>query len=157
MKAIARARDAGICRRVAALTLDLCIALAVLAFLALLLNRSGLAAALFGEPAVPWRTPAGVTVLLVVLAVAPVVAWRYLGGTPGSLLLGVSVRCAHDGACPGYRRAAARLLLALALAGLGLLWSFRGRPALHDRLTATRAVLEDDALCCLDDFGVRGA
>lgn len=157
MRAIAQATDAGICRRLAALILDLCIALAVLAFLALLLHRSGLAAALSGEPGAPWHTAAGWAVPVGAIAVAAVIGWRHLGGTPGAALLGISVRCARDGACPGYGRAAARLLLALATAGLGLLWSFNGRPALHDRLSGTRAVLEDEALCALDDFDGAGA
>lgn len=156
MRAIAQARDAGICRRLAALVLDLCIAAAVLAFVALVLHKSGLAGVPSGDPDAPsalWRAHrawlfAGGALELV----AAVLCWHVLGATPGGLLLGVSVRRAADGARAGYRRAAARLLLALALAGVGLLWSFKGRPALHDRLTGTRAVLEDELLCTLDEL-----
>lgn len=160
MKAIAQARDAGICRRLAALFLDLCIALAVLLFAALVLHQSGLSGALAGEPDAPsalWRSRLAWVSVGTVLALAAVIGWRVLGGTPGGLLLGVSICRMRDGARPGYGRAAARLLLALALAGVGLLWSFKGRPALHDRLTGTRAVLEDDVLCTLDDFEGHGA
>lgn len=155
MRAIAQARDAGICRRLAALVLDLCIAAAVLACAALVLHKSGLAAVLSGErdaPSALWRAYGAWMFAGGALALAAVVCWHVLGGTPGALLLGVSVRRAADGARVGYAVAAARLLLALALLGVGLLWSFKGRPALHDRLTGTRAVLEDEALCTLDDL-----
>ena len=67
-----------------------------------------------------------------------------MGGTPGSLLLGV-VLVSSGGQRPGLLRAAVRLATALALGGLGLLWSFGGRPALHDRVSGTRLVLEDEA------------
>ena len=155
MRAIAQACDAGICRRLAALVLDLCIAAAVLAFAALVLHKSGLAGVLSADPDAPsalWRAHRAWMFAGAALALAAVVCWHVLGATPGGLLLGVSVRRAADGARAGYGRAAARLLLALALAGVGLLWSFKGRPALHDRLTGTRAVLEDEVLCTLDDF-----
>jgi hypothetical protein len=155
VRAIAQARDAGICRRLAALVLDLCIAAAVLAFAALVLHKSGLAGALSGDldaPSALWRAHRAWLFAGGALALATVVCWHALGGTPGGLLLGVSVRRAADGARADYAVAAARLLLALVLAGIGLLWSFKGRPALYDRLTGTRAVLEDEVLYTLDDF-----
>lgn len=160
MRAIAQARDAGICRRVAALLLDLAIALAVLAFAALVLHRSGVVGALAGDSrgaTAAWPAFAAPLALCGMLALATVLSWRHLGGTPGTLLLGMTVRRTRDGAPPSYLRAAARGLVAVGLLGIGVLWSFNGRPALHDRLTGTRLVLEDDALCTLGDFGVRDA
>lgn len=160
MKAISQARDAGICRRLAALLLDLGIAFVAFAFAALVLHKSGLAGAFAGDSDVQfalWRTRLAWVAAGGLLVLAAVLGWRVLGGTPGGLLLGMSVCRVRDGAPPGYGRAAARLLLAVALAGLGLLWSFKGRPALHDRLTGTRAVLEDDVLCTLHDFEGREA
>jgi hypothetical protein len=119
------------------------------------LHKSGLAGAISDDPAAPsalWRAPATWIFVGGALVLAAVLCWHVLGATPGGLLVGVSVCSAADGARAGYRRAAARLLLAIALAGMGLLWSFKGRPALHDRLTGTRAVLEDEVLCTLDEL-----
>jgi uncharacterized RDD family membrane protein YckC len=148
------ARDAGACRRVAAMLLDVGIASAALAFCALLAQRSGVAAALAAGAGHPGWHHAGVAAAIVTsLSLAIVLAWRHQGGTPGALLMGVTVVRAGDGARPGVARALARLLVAVGFAGAGLLWAVGGRPALHDRLTGTRAVLEDEALRPLADYG----
>lgn len=155
---MAQARDAGICRRFAALVLDLCILLAVALFTALVLYKSGLAGKSGAHEALaPWPAPVTAMIVIGAFAAATVLAWRFIGGTPGSLLLGVVVCRAHDGARLGCLRGAARLLLAVGLAGIGTLWSFNGRLALHDRLSGTRAVLEDEALCTLADIEAREA
>jgi hypothetical protein len=140
------ARDVGLVRRLAALALDVVLLGLGLAAVAVLLWKSGVAGVLQPQGPVPGSSGVhGVWWFAVALAcVAVAAAWRVLGGTPGGLLLGAVVcRC---GERPGWPRSMLRLMLALGTGGIGLLWCLGGRPALHDRLSGTRLVLEDEAL-----------
>jgi len=144
-----RAVDAGLGRRLAALALDVALALVGFAALNLLLYKTGVlappqraAAALaqlwLGGPLPPAAAGA--------VALAVLGCWRWLAGTPGALLMGVNVVRARDGAAAGLGRLALRLAAALVLGGLGLLWALGGRAALHDRVSGTRLVIEDERL-----------
>lgn len=86
------------------------------------------------------------------LALLLMLAFRLsLGATPGYLVLGLQVLRERDGSQCGAGLVVARgLALAVALAPLGLgvlsaLWRRDGR-GLHDRITGTRVVCEDESL-----------
>jgi hypothetical protein len=149
------ARDAGLLRRLAALALDVVLLGLGLAAVAVLLWKSGGAGVLQTQGLAPGSSGVrgvwGPTVALTCVAVAA--AWRLLGGTPGALLLGAVV--CRRGERPGWPRSMLRLMLALATGGIGLLWCLGGRPALHDRLSGTRLLIEDEALA-RPQWGGRG-
>jgi len=143
----APARDAGLLRRVGALMMDTVLAACAFAAVNLVLWKSGVAAALAPHPDSAvldlWARPDAAAAAAGALALAVPLAWRALGGTPGALLLGVVLE-SRSGGRPGLLRACVRFVVSLALGGLGLLWSLGGRPALHDRASGTRLVVEDD-------------
>jgi len=142
-------RDAGLGARAAALLVDSAMLACAFAAANLVLWKSGLAGALGAQSVAGllalWGRAEVLAALAIVAALAVVAAWRALGGTPGALLLGVTLVSAEEGGRPGLPGTLARLLAALALGGVGLLWSAGGRPALHDRLSGVRLVIEDEA------------
>lgn len=147
---MARAVDAGLLRRLGALCLDLGLAVVGFGVLNLLLFKVGVLPVLAGdgEPMLAgvWTRPGvgqGAAVMVCVIVLA---CWRWLGATPGALLLGMVQVRARDGGRAGLARLIVRFAVAVGLAGLGLLWAARGRPALHDRLSGVRLVIEDEGL-----------
>jgi uncharacterized RDD family membrane protein YckC len=137
---------AGFWRRCGALLLDLTIVVIVIA------------AILLGWGAVTgyrqsWNapiTPESMTGLLLLLLCIRLWLDVNLQGTPGKLLLGCRIIDARTGGRIGYRQALLRLLgllLAALPAGLGLLrigWN-RNRQGLHDSLSGTLVMLEDES------------
>jgi len=89
------------------------------------------------------------------LALAALVVLRLrAGASPGQFLLGLRVVGIDDQQTPANWRLLARgpaWCLALLPAGLGVLWMLRDRRglALHDRLTGTRVVSEDESCMSL--------
>lgn len=157
---MARAVDAGFTRRVGALALDAAIALTAFAVINLALYKLGLIVAPAGDPSHPlagWLRPGVMAGVAAAVSVGLIASWRWLQGTPGALLMGANVVRAADGASAGSIRLVLRLAVALLLGGVGLLWSLGGRAALHDRLSGTRLVLEDDSLVALADLAAKGA
>lgn len=107
-----------------------------------------LAQALAGSAAlrtVPWFS-------LLLLA-----AYRFVfAATPGQLLAGVRVVASDTGPAPAWRVLARgpALLLSLLPLGLGALWMLRDaqRRTLHDRLTGTRVIEEDESRLSLESL-----
>ena len=58
---------------------------------------------------------------------------------------------ARDGRPAGLARLVMRVVVSIVTLGLGMLWARGGRPALHDRITGTRLVIEDERLVVLAD------
>ncbi len=157
---MAGAADAGLLRRLWALALDAALAATAFGLANLVLYKLGAGdGADLGQRVnallTLWQRPqAGVPAALA-LAAAAVCGWRFLGGTPGGLLAGITVRRSRDGAYPGVLRSVCRLAVAVATGGIGLLFAAGGRRALYDRITGTRAVIEDEALVELAGLGTR--
>jgi uncharacterized RDD family membrane protein YckC len=139
-------RYAGFWRRLAAWLLDMLLATAV--FICALLVWSGITA---HQSA--WDSPATLPLIAAVACGAfSLGIWlnTRLQGTPGKLLMGCLIVDAATGRRIGLGQSLLRSLAMLAAAlpaGLGFLaiiWSSR-RQGLHDRLSGTLVILEDDA------------
>jgi hypothetical protein len=147
---LAQAIDAGLARRVGAVVLDTGVLLVLFAALNLLLFKLGVLDALSddGAPRLSglWLRPGVIQCALLLVCIGVLGCWRWLGGTPGASLSGIVVVRARDGARAGMARLLVRMMVAYGMAGTGLLWSLGGRPALHDRVSGTRVVVEDEGL-----------
>lgn len=94
---------------------------------------------------------------LAALALAQVAFWRYLGATPGMLLLGCQVVGAKSGRRLTLVASALRWLAlwaGLACMGIGVLWIFRDarNQGLHDKLAGSLVVREDESLMALEEL-----
>lgn len=69
--------------------------------------------------------------------------------------MGVNVVRARDARRAGVVRCAWRLAISLALLGLGFLGAWRGQRALHDRISGTRVVHEDEATHSVAHYAAR--
>lgn len=139
-------RFAGFWRRLAAWLLDTVLAAAV--FICALLVWSGIT----GHRSA-WDSPATPALIAAVACAAFMLGiWlnARLQGTPGKLLMGCLVVDAGSGRRISLRQSLLRglaMLLSALPAGLGFLWIGwnRRRQGLHDSLSGTLVVLEDDA------------
>lgn len=143
---MARARDAGLTRRLISVALDLSMILALLVVGHVMARHAAGAdgADQVGEVAAAMTLP-----LIACMPVGVLAAWRWLGGTPGARLMGMVLVGARDGRPGGLPRLLVRLVVALATAGFSVLWARGGRSALHDRSSGMRLIVEDEGLVLL--------
>ena len=154
--ALSQAREAGVGLRLVALLLDALIAVFAFALFNVVLAKFGVLAPLkqsqpsplveLWQHASPWLALLGAMCALVILA------WSLAAGTPGALLMGVNVVRNRDGQRVGLTRGACRLIISVALGGLGFIGAWRGQRALHDRICGTRAVREDESTAGVADY-----
>ena len=140
---MARARDAGLLRRLMSVALDLSMLLAVLVVGTVMARHAAGAEAMaeLGDLA-----SAMVLTLAACASVMVLAAWRWAGGTPGTRLMGMVLVRARDGRPGGLARLLVRFFTALATGGLGVLWARGGRSALYDRASGMRLIIEDELL-----------
>ncbi|MFN2308971.1 MAG: RDD family protein [Gammaproteobacteria bacterium] len=129
-------------RRLAALLVDLLLAGFLLSVIAWLLRLH--------YPDSDALTAQARQTLALLAAPVTLLAWWLFQGTPGKLLLGCHIVDARDGGRPRAWQVLVRLLgyaVAVAPAGLGLLWMFRDRrrQGWHDKLARTLVVADDEA------------
>jgi uncharacterized RDD family membrane protein YckC len=156
VSASSASREAGIGLRVAALLLDLGIAVFGFALLNVVLSKFGVLAPLHSSQHSPlvelWQHSSPWLTLLVATCTLVIVAWTIAAGTPGAMLMGVNVVRNGDGRRVGLIRSALRLLVSVGLGGVGWFGAWRGQRALHDRICGTRTVREDESTRCVADY-----
>ena len=147
--ASAASREAGVAPRLAALLLDAGIIVVLFAALNLVLHKFGVLPALEVSQPSPllalWSQAGPWIALTAILGCLVILAWAVAAGTPGALLMGLNVLRVRDRCRAGVLRCAWRLVICVALCGLGFLGAWRGKRALHDRLSGTRVVREDES------------
>lgn len=153
-------REAGFGLRVAAILIDALIVLIVFVILNVALYKFGILGTVEDSQHSPlfvvWGFEAPWFVLFAVLCASLVVSWATISGSPGDLLLGLNVVRSRDGARAGAVRCMWRLMVSVSLLGFGFLGARRGKRALHDRLSGTRMVREDESTFSIAYYRARG-
>ncbi|MFT5446056.1 MAG: putative RDD family membrane protein YckC [Gammaproteobacteria bacterium] len=153
-------REAGFGLRIAAILIDASIVLIVFAILNVVLYKIGALGTIEDSQHSPlfvvWRYEESWLVGFAVLCASVVVTWTTISGSPGDLLLGLNVVRSRDDARAGLVRCTWRLMVSISLLGFGFLGAWRGKRALHDRLSGTRLVREDESTFSVAYYRARG-
>lgn len=153
-------REAGFGLRIAAILIDASIVLILFALLNMALYKFGVLGTVEDSQRSPllvvWRSEVPWLAGFAVLCASMVVSWATISGSPGDLLLGLNVVRSRDGTRAGLVRCTWRLLVSMSLLGFGFLGTWRGKRALHDRLSGTRMVREDESTFSVAYYRARG-